>query len=430
MNYMPPNSVEAERNVLGAIIIDKEELLKVIMILKEEDFYNPDHQLIYKTILELTANNQTIDIISVSEKLDNFEYISNLATGITVTCNAVNHAKLVKGKSIRRQFAKAGMEIINKSAYGEFDNIVDFKNSVMADIDIEIDNKNQSSTDIKIMADNYMDTLEKKYNKPDNNNKKYGIDKLDGETNGVHDSELTIIAARPSVGKTALALQLALNLSAKKNKTAIFSLEMGNEQLIDRLISNVAGVEFSKVRSGRLSDAEWVKVTRGSQILKAMDINIYDDIYNVEQIRASCRQLKNKGGLDVIIIDYLQLCDTMKKTGNTNDKISHITRQFKLLSKEMKCPVMLLSQLSRKGEDDNSKPKLSHLRDSGAIEADADNVFFLHDESYGNYDNENTSLVSPIMFIIGKQRQGTRDTKFDIGFMKSQQKFINLKGDN
>jgi replicative DNA helicase len=219
-------------------------------------------------------------------------------------------------------------------------------------------------------------------------------------------------------------MMIAVNMAHKGNNVAIFSLEMGAEQLTERLIANVAGIDSNKIRTGKgIDDGDWTKIVQATNIISNLKLKIYDDVRKIEEIRAECRELKNNNQLDYVVIDYLQLCESMNKAGNTNERVSYLSRQFKLISGELKVPILLLSQLSRANEADNRRPKLTDLRDSGSIEQDADNVFLLHDESYGKYVESNEELKADIDFIVAKQRSGDRDVFTKIQFYKKTQRW-------
>lgn len=419
-------SNEAEKAVLASIIIDNKKINTVIKILNSEDFYNDIHKGIYTAVLDLYNDNTPIDIITISHKGFDITYVANLIDAITTSESVMYYAQIIKGKSIRRKYIEVGIEIQQMALNGEYENIVDFKNDVMQKVDIEIMDR-KSKRDISSIVCDAVMAIERRFEGLDDNGLKYGLTWLDNWTGGAKANELTVLAARPSVGKTALALQFALNIASKNRYVAIFSLEMGEEQLIERMICNISGVSLTKIRSGvNLSNDDWGKVSKASGIISAMKINIYDVISKIEEIRAECRTLKNKNELDFVVIDYLQLCETMKKSGNETERLSNLSRQFKLLNKELKVPVLLLSQLNRENEKNDRKPLLKDLRGSGSIEQDADNVFFLHDPNSGEYDDKGNNN-NEIQLIIAKQRSGERDkfTSDKVKFIKNTQRWVN-----
>lgn len=417
---------DAEKAVLASIIIDKNKINTVLKLLTPDDFYNEVHKNIYKAILELYNNNTPVDIITLSNKGFEITFIASLIDNITTSEGVTYYAQIVKGKSIRRKYYEAGQEIQQMALNGEYENITDFKNDIMQKVDIEIIDRKSRNNITNIVCDAVM-TIERRAEGIENNSLKYGLKWLDNWTGGAKSNELTVLAARPSVGKTSLALQIAINIATRNKYVAVFSLEMGEEQLIERMICNISGVSLTKIRSGiGLTKDDWDKINQASGVISAMHINIIDDVFKSEEIRAECRSLKNKKELDYVVIDYLQLCESMKKNGNETERLSNMSRQFKLLNKELKVPILLLSQLNRDNEKDNRKPLLKDLRGSGSIEQDADNVFFLHDPNSGDYE-ENEKRVDELMLIIAKQRSGERDkcTSKEVKFIKSTQRWVN-----
>jgi replicative DNA helicase len=427
MERIPPQNQEAEKSVLGAMLLDKSAISETITILNESDFYNPAHANIYKSIIELFNSNKPVDIVTVSAKGHDLEYLSELASNVPTTANAKHYAGLVKSRAIRREYIKAAQEIIDLSYTGEFDNIIDFKNDVMQKIDIEIKDLKKSESDIKQIGMKVFNSIEERYKNNNDNKLQYGFGWLDKKTGGAHNKDLTILAARPSVGKTAFAMQIALNMAEKQNNIAVFSLEMGSDQLVERMLSNYSKIDTQKIRFPKsMNDTDWTLLGQASNVMD-LPIRIFDDVFKIEEIRSKCRDLKIKNQLDYVIIDYLQLCDTMKKVGSTNERVSHISRQSKLMAKELNVPICMLSQLSRANEHDNRRPKLTDLRDSGAIEQDADNVFFLHDANYGKY-TDDQPLHSSIELIVAKQRNGDRDIFAEVKFYKKVQRFYDDRG--
>lgn len=426
MDKLPPQNQEAEQSVLGSMLLDKAAISEVIQVLGESDFYNQLHGKLYKDIIELNSNNKPVDIVTISAKGHDIEYLIKLTESVPTTANVKHYAGLVKGKSLRRQYIKAAQDIMELAYTGEYDNIVDFKNDVMQKVDIDIKDSKSNESDIKKIGERVFKNIEDRYKKQNESKTLYGFSWLDSKTGGAHKKDLTILAARPSVGKTAFAMQTAINIAKRDNHVAVFSLEMGNDQLVERMMANEAGVNTQKIRYPKsMTDKEWEMLGQASNVM-SLSIKIFDDIFKIEEIRAKCRELKNKSKLDFVIIDYLQLCDTMKKVGSTNERVSYISRQSKLMAKELDVPIMMLSQLNRANEHDNRRPKLIDLRDSGAIEQDADNVFFLHDDSYGKYVNgEEPPSPALIQIIIAKQRNGDRDIMSEVKFYKKTQRFYN-----
>ncbi|HZK27364.1 MAG TPA: DnaB-like helicase C-terminal domain-containing protein, partial [Thermoclostridium sp.] len=368
------------------------------------------------------------DIITVCNALsanaEMIEYITNLAAMVPTTANVNHYANIVKAKSIRRQYIQAAKDIIDLSYDGNYDNLTDYRNDILAKVDIPINDEKRETSSISDIALETLQDIENTKNRSDAERKYYGIKWLDEKTGGAHDGELTILAARPSVGKTAFALQVAINMAFRNNKVAIFSLEMNRRILMKRLIANLSGVDLQKINYAKdLDEIDFKAMTEAAAELAQLPIRIYDKCFRVEEIRGICRELKNAEGIDYVIVDYLQLCETLKRTANKNDLVSSMSRTFKLMTLEFDIPIMVLSQLNRENERDNKKPKLVNLRDSGSIEQDADNVFFLHDEQAGQYSETDIDLPKRIELIIAKQRNGERNKSHDIAFLLKRQMF-------
>lgn len=407
-----PNSMEAEQSTLGSLLVDNEALPSVVEILNPKDFYRQDHQEIYETILELFTANKAIDIITVKEQLKSrgilegiggIEYLSTLTDMIPTSANAKYYAEIVKNMSVRRQLIKGGGDIINIAYEQTFDNILDLKNAAMQRIDIQVEERNKRKSDIAEILNDCLTDIDKQYNSKTEEQLFTGFSDFDKVTAGFHPQELTIIAARPGVGKTAFAIQLLLNLAQKKNYGLFVSREMSTLQIGKRILSNYSGVDGQKLRFCKsLNDDDWQKIGQASGCVSQLPVEISDTLSNIQEIRTRCRELHNKNKLDILFIDYLGLLKTLKKCESRRTEIEDISRQCKELSLEFEIPVVVLAQLNRENEKDKREPKLIDLRESGAIEQDADNVVFLHvpkeaDETADSFD---------IKVIISKQRNG------------------------
>ena len=413
----------AEQSILGAILINNNILDE--LDLKPEDFYNKFHIDIFNTIKDLRNNNTPADLVTIADKLpDSVEYVSNLMMCVPTTSNAKHYARMIKGKSIRRQVIRAAEEVIDMAVNGIYENITTFQNDVMQKLDFKVEDKHKSKIqDIAIRA---LELIDERYNRKTDYNLAYGLPWLDKKTGGAHNSELTILAARPSVGKTALAQQFAYHVATKDNTIAIFNLEMSADQLIERWISHLSKIPVHDLRYAKsLKDSDFTSINEAVSHMIKKNIFIYDTVFRVEEIRSICRGLKK---LDYVVIDYLQLMESGVK-GNKNDQVSHMSRQLKLMAKEFNIPILVLSQLSRANDKDKREPRLSDLRDSGSIEQDADNVMFLHDSNYGEYALDETSLRE-IKLIIAKQRNGQRDIYCDLGFRANTQTFTEVTNEN
>lgn len=427
---VPPHSVESEKHVLASMIQDNKCISMITSILTPNDYYNPDYKRMHEIIVDLYNDNKPIDIITVSDKMGDewLEHIATITGNLTTSANVKHYALIVKGKSVRRQYIEAAKQVIDASYDGLFDNIVDFKNDVLQKMDIDVRDGKKEQSKISDIVSSTMIALEKRYNTKDIGKKKYGYDWLDKMTGGAHDTDLTFIAARPSVGKTTLAINIARNMAFKGNNAAIFSLEMSKEQLVEKMIAMESNVDSQKIRRGKdLDETDWQCIWESVGWLGSLPVEIYDNIFTIQEIRSECRSLKNNNKLDIVFIDYLQLMHSSKKSGTRREEIESITRSLKMMAKELNVPVVVLSQLTRANEQDNRRPKLIDLRESGSIEQDADNVIFLHDENYGKYGQDRDDEIVPIELILAKQRNGKRDIYTEIGFRKTTQRFVNLE---
>lgn len=412
LGRIPPQNIEAEQAVIGSCLIDKNTLPDVIGTLTPEDFYMNDHQKVFEAIKALYADHKPVDIITVSdflkakgvlEQIGGLEYLTNIATSVPTTANAKHYTKIVKNMSVRRQIIKSSSDIMNMAYQQYFNCDLDLKNAAMQKLDIPLtDSKNRKCDIASIFAECLAD-IEKQYNSKYDEKLFTGFSDYDRVTAGFHPQELTIIAARPGVGKTAFALELMVNLSKRKNHCLFISREMSTMQIGKRILSNFSGVDGQKLRFCKsLNDEDWSKIGKTAGYICDLPIEINDSLSNIQEIRAYCRELYNKNKLDVLFIDYIGLLKTLKKCDSRRAEIEDISRQCKELSLEFGIPVVVLSQLNRENERDKREPKLYDLRESGAIEQDADNVIFLHIPK----DTDETSDAFDIKVIISKQRNG------------------------
>lgn len=425
---IPPQNTEAEEGLIASLLLDNALISQIQLI--PEDFYVPDHQKIYQTILNLYNSRKPVDVITMADKLGSeyFDYFAKIMSSVPTTQNAKYYAGIIKGKSIRRQYIDRASKITDMAYDGHYETVTDFRNDVMQIIDIDVQDSKQEESKIWSVLDATINKIEGRYRDTNPSKLLYGYGWLDKITGGAHSSELTILAARPSIGKTALASNVAINIARRGNAVAMFNLEMDKESLMERTLANEANIDSQKIRYGKsLDDDDWINLTKAAAEVSQYKINIFDNVFKIEDIRAECRTLKNKNLLDFLVVDYLQLVDTTKKTVGNTERVTYLSRQFKLLAKEFKIPVWLLSQLSRANEHDDRRPKLTDLRDSGSIEQDADTVIFLHDENYGKYTEDMDDKVTPIELIIAKQRNGKRDVWNHIGFKKNTQKFMEVE---
>jgi len=437
LGRIPPQSIEAEQSVLGSMLIDKEVIPIVMEILKPEDFYRPDHREIYDVIIELFDRAQPIDLITVSERLKlhgkleltgGLEYLSNIATAVPTTANVKNYSKIVEEKALLRRLIRASSDIVDLgfNATEEVTFILD--KAEQGIFDILQKRSSQGFVPIKDVLVDTFNKLEELYNNKGNiTGIPTGFADLDFKTSGLHNSDLILIAARPAMGKTALALNLAQNAAVHSGvPVAVFSLEMSKDQLVNRMLSSEAMVDGSKMRSGKLEDNDWQKVAKALGPLSEAPIFIDDTPgVSITEIRAKCRRLKLEHNLGLVIIDYLQLMSgSRSKSENRQQEISEISRSLKILAKEINVPVITLSQLSRAPETrTDHRPILSDLRESGAIEQDADIVMFLYRDDYYNPETDKKNIAE---LILAKHRNGSTGT-IELVWLGQYTKFANLE---
>lgn len=428
---IPPQAKELEEAVLGAIMLEKDKLSDVLEVLPSSDcFYVDAHQRIFSAIKRLPERGQVVDLLTVTEELrksDELEliggayFLTKLTMSVVTSAHVIAHARIVMEKYIQRELIKICSEMVS-SAYEDKTDVFDLMDKAETDL-FEISNnflrKNYSS-----MQDIIVDTIEQisqaRDEKDDVTGVPTGYPSLDAITGGWQNSDLIILAARPAVGKTAFALNLAMNAAMDPRKprgVAIFSLEMGNTQIVKRMLSCVTQVRLENISRGKMEDYEFAQLTQRMEPLAKAPIFIDDQAgLNIFELRAKCRRLKTKNDIGMIIIDYLQLMQGSDKAGNREQEISKISRELKMLAKELNVPVLALSQLSRavetRGGDKGKIPQLSDLRESGAIEQDADMVMFIYrPEYYGQSNDESGQPFDGETHInIAKHRNGRLDT--------------------
>ncbi len=415
-----PKDLEAEQSVIGSLIIDDMYISEVKALLSPEDFYYNDMRLIYEAILSLASDGKGVDIVLLKsclsdkgnlEKVGGVGVISKLALKVPSAVKVMDYASVVKEKSRLRDIIRMNEKTI-ASAYS---------NEIKAaDILIEAENNifnaamSSTSTDFHHVKDLITPMINKIELLSEQGSRITGLETgftdLDAKTSGLQNSDLILLAARPSMGKTAVALNMLQHIATKGKKVcAMFSLEMSKEQLLGRMVCSESLVDAQKLRNGNLSDDDWGKLAMGSMVLADAEIYIDDTAgINLSELRSKCRKLKMKKGLDLIVIDYLQLMSGSGKTKSREQEISEISRGLKAVAREMNVPVIALSQLSRAPElRADKRPILSDLRESGAIEQDADVVMFLYRDAYYN---EDTELQNIAELIIAKQRNGPTGT--------------------
>ena len=433
---IPPHDIEAEQAILGCMLKDKDAVISAIEVLKEESFYREDNRAIYSAILSLYSRNEPVDIITVKaelveqgnfERVGGLEYLAELPERVPTTANVEKYIKIVDEKATLRSLIQTSNELI-ALGYDESEDV----DSIMDMAEKKVFGLSQKKsakgyTALKDVLVGSFAELEKLYNQKGNvTGITTGFIDLDNKTAGLHNSDLIIIAARPAMGKSAFAINLATNAAIKANVPAvIFNLEMSKEQVGNRILCSEAMVDSNKIRTGQIEDEDWMKLATTLGELSEAPIYIDDTPgISIMEIRAKCRKLKLEKNIGLIVIDYLQLIQgTGKKNASREQEISEISRSLKILAKELDVPVIALSQLSRTAERrDDKRPMLSDLRESGAIEQDADIVIFLYRDDYYNEDTEKKNVAE---VILAKHRGGSTGT-VELAWMPSYTKFANL----
>lgn len=437
LGKVPPHDLEAEQAIIGSMLTDRDAVISAIEILKEEDFYREDNKAIYTAILNLYNRAEPIDIITVKSELESMgkfeqvgglEYLAELPEKVPTTANAMKYIKIVEEKSTLRRLIKTANEII-ELGYSPTEDVEDIMEGAEKKIFNIMQEKNQKGyAPIKDVLVESFTKLEELYNRKQHiTGVPSGFTELDYRTAGFHGSELILIAARPAMGKTAFALNIATNAAVKANvPVAVFSLEMSKEQLVNRILCSESMVDSNKVRTGKLEEDDWTKLAGAIGPLSEAEIFIDDTPgINITEIRAKCRKLKLEKNIGMVVIDYLQLIQGSNKRGGSREQeISEISRSLKILAKELDVPVIALSQLSRAAEQrPDHRPMLSDLRESGAIEQDADIVMFLYRDDYYNQDSEKKDIAE---VIIAKHRGGSTGT-VELLWLGSYTKFVNLE---
>ncbi|CAK7047783.1 replicative DNA helicase [Tissierella carlieri] len=432
---IPPHSLEAEQSVLGAMILDKEAINTAIEIIRPDDFYKEANREIFEAILVLFNKNEPVDLITLSEELKRrgtlentggVTYLANLSSAVATTANVKYYCKIVEEKSILRRLIKSCDDVIAKSYENsdEVNSIIEKAEKSIFDITQGRHREGFSPLN-EVLLSSFSQIEERAANQGSLTGLTTGFIDLDNKLSGLQKSDLVLLAARPSMGKTAISVNIVTNAALKANaNVAIFSLEMSKEQLVQRMISATAHVDLQKIISGRLSEEEWIQVINSMGPLSQASIFIDDTAgISLMEMKAKCRRLKIEKGLDLVMIDYLQLMQLDGHQESRQQEISAISRGLKALAKEMECPVIALSQLSRAPElRADHRPILSDLRESGAIEQDADVVLFLYRDEYYHDDSEKKNIGE---VIIAKHRNGPTGS-IELVFKKEFTKFVNM----
>lgn len=436
LGKIPPHDIEAEQAVIGSMLTDKDAIMSAVETLKTEDFYREDNKIIYEAILNLYNRAEPVDIITLKTELQSMkqlesvgglEYIAQLPDKVPTTANVEQYIKIVEEKSALRALIKTANDLISLG-YDQTQDVEDILDTAERKIFDVIQNRNQKGySSIKdILVDSFTQ-LEQLYNQKQHiTGVPTGFADLDFITAGLHKSDLVIVAARPAMGKSAFALNIATNAAVRYNTpVAIFSLEMSKEQMTNRILCSEAMVDSNKVRTGKVEDDDWQKLAEASGNLSQAQIFIDDTPgISVMEIRAKCRKLKLERDIGMVVIDYIQLVQgTNKRNGSREQEISEISRSLKILAKEINVPVIALSQLSRSVEQrPDHRPMLSDLRESGAIEQDADIVMFLYRDDYYNQESEKKNVAE---VILAKHRAGSTGT-VELLWLGNYTKFANL----
>ena len=432
-----PHSVEAEQSVIGSMLLDREAIVAASELLTGEDFYNRQYGVLFETMCELHNEGSPVDLVTLQNRLRSkevppevasLEFVREMLTAPMISANIKSYANIVAEKATLRRLIRLNEDIAN-TCYAEKETL----EYILEDTEKRVFQLVQKRT-----VDSYvpirqvvMNAMEKIEAAARSNGTVTGIPTgfldLDYRTAGLQPSDLILIAARPSMGKTALMLNLARNVAFKKNLTmAIFSLEMSKEQLVNRMFSMESNVDGQKIRTGQMNDQEWDQLIESAGVIGRSSL-IIDDTpgISIAELRSKCRKYKLEHGLSVVMIDYLQLMTgTGKASDSRQQEISDISRSLKSLARELSVPVIALSQLSRAVEQrPDHRPMLSDLRESGAIEQDADVVMFIYRDEYYNHDSEKKGITE---LIIAKQRNGPIGT-VELAWLPEYQRFANME---
>ena len=433
----PPHNIEAEQAVLGAIFLEQDALTSASEMLMPVDFYRTAHQKIFQIMLELSDKGEPIDLVTATsaladqgllEEIGGVSYLAELAEAVPTAANVEYYARIIAEKSLLRRLIRTATHIVS-DGYEREDDVEGLLNEAEKKIlEVSQQTNTKAFQNIKDVLVAAYDKIELLHNqKGEVTGIPTGFTELDRMTAGFQRNDLIIVAARPSVGKTAFSLNIAQNVATKTDENvAIFSLEMGADQLVMRMLCAEGNIDAQRLRTGSLTSEDWAKLTMAMGSLSNAGIYIDDTPgIRVSEIRAKCRRLKQEHGLGMILIDYLQLIQGSGKSGeNRQQEVSEISRTLKGIARELEVPVIALSQLSRGVESRQDKrPMMSDIRESGSIEQDADIVAFLYRDDYYDRETENKNTIE---IIIAKQRNGPVGT-VELAFVKEFNKFVNLE---
>ena len=431
-----PQSIEAEQSVIGAMLMDREAIIAASEIVVADDFYQRQYGVMFEAMVELFNEGKPVDLVTLQDRLKekdvppevcSLEFVRDIMETVPTSVNVRSYAEIVHEKAVMRRLIRINEEIAN-SCYAGKERLED----ILADTEKQIFGLLQSRMSgdfvpIRQVALNVLDKIEQATrSKSTVTGVPTGFIDLDYRTSGLQPSDLILIAARPSMGKTAFVLNIADYIAVRRQKTClIFSLEMSKEQLVNRMLAMESNVDSQKLRTGTLTDADWDAVVEGIATIGNSKLVIDDTPgISIMELRSKCRKIKLEHGLDIVMIDYLQLMTGSGKTGdNRQQEISEISRSLKALARELNAPVIVLSQLSRACETrTDHRPMLSDLRESGAIEQDADVVMFLYRDDYYNKDTDTPNVAE---VIIAKQRNGPIGT-VNLGWRPELTRFVNM----
>ena len=434
----PPHSLEAEQAVIAGLLLVKSAWDKVSHLITEEDFYFAKHRSIYRGVSFLNNQNEACDVVTVSEwlqshdldeKTGGLDYLTDIANNFPVASNIVAYAKIVRDRSVLRQMVEIGNQLAESAFNTEgqsADDLIENAEKMVFKIREQTLKSKSGFHDIKnVLAETFDRLQELSEHDGDITGIPYGWDDLDKMTAGLHKSDLVVVAGRPAMGKTSFAINIAERAACNDQHVAVFSMEMAATQLVTRMFSSLSQIDSNNLRLGKISDSEWPRLTQTSDILKSASIYIDDTpAMTPNEVLSKCRRLQNTKGLDLVVIDYLQLMQVKgKTTENRATEISEISRGLKAMAKELNVPVIALSQLNRSLEQrPNKRPIMSDLRESGAIEPDADLIIFIYRDEVYNPETEDKGVAE---IIIGKHRNGSIG-KVELLFRGQYTRFDNL----
>lgn len=428
-----PHNDDAERSVLGACLLDKDALFDALELLTPDDFYSKINKEIFAAIVSLYKRGAAVDTLMVSDELQKSgtlamvggsAYIAALAADVPSTSNAGEYAKVVAERATKRMLIRAAAEIEDRGYSDKVgsEEVMDYAERSILDI-----GQKRQRKDYTLLNDVLMENIERLGKLAASDSNITGLathfTDLDEKLSGLQKSDMVIVAARPSMGKTAFALNMAQQAAVKGGATVmIFSLEMAKEELSQRMLSSESRVELQKLKTGNLEHREWDQINMALDVLSDAKIYIDDSAVSLMEMKNKCRRLKIEQGLDLVVVDYLQLMSSNERTDSRQQEISSLSRGMKLMARELECPVIVLSQLSRAVEQrEDKKPRLSDLRESGSIEQDADVVMFLYRDEYYNEETENPNTCT---IIIAKHRNGETG-KVELSWQGQYTKFGN-----